>query len=110
MLIQGEIIEYKNGDIRPTFFAFLFSWNNHVYPKYCQHCKKDDSQWTQRLYLWKLLKQIGFIKQSSYNSIKRLKRKDLLLLAIKLAEKIADPSNSKEYYNPYVKRKKTQNQ
>ena len=41
-------------------------------------------------------KQIGFAKGSSYYSIKPLKRKDLYILAIKLIEKIVDPSNAKE--------------
>ena len=36
-------------------------------------------------------KRIGFVKESSYYSIKRLKRKALLLLVTKLIEKIADP-------------------
>ena len=36
-------------------------------------------------------KRIGFVKESSYYSIKRLKRKVLLLLVTKLIEKIADP-------------------
>ena len=35
------------------------------------------------------------------------KKKDLLLLANKLIEKIADPSNAKEYYNSYLKRNNT---
>ena len=30
-------------------------------------------------------------------------KEDLLLLESKLIEKIADPSNAKEYYNPYLK-------
>ena len=34
--------------------------------------------------------------------MKRLKRKDLLLLSIKLIEKRADPSNAKEHYNSYL--------
>ena len=33
-------------------------------------------------------------------------KKGLLLLATKLMEKIADPSNANEYYNSYLKRKK----
>ena len=34
------------------FLLFLFSWYDHVYPKYCQRYKEDDNQWTHRLYLW----------------------------------------------------------
>ena len=33
-------------------------------------------------------------------------KKDLLLLETKLIVKKADPSNAKEYYNSYLKRKK----
>ena len=43
-------------------------------------------------------KGIGFVKESSYYSMKRLKRKDLLLLATKLIKKIAYPCNAKEHY------------
>ena len=39
-------------------------------------------------------KRIGFYKENSYYSIKRLKKKDLLLLAKKLIEKIPDPHNA----------------
>ena len=52
-------------------------------------------------------KPIGFVKESSYYSMKRLKRKDVLLLATKLIEKIADPGNAKDYYNSYLKTKNT---
>ena len=41
--------------------------------------------------------RIGFSKESSYNSIKGLEKKDLLLLANRLIEKIPDPLNAKEH-------------
>ena len=40
-------------------------------------------------------KQIGFSKENSYCSMKHLKRKDLLLLANNLIEKVTDPCNAK---------------
>ena len=44
-------------------------------------------------------KLIGFPKENSYYSMKRLKKKkDLLLLANKLIKKIPDPHNAKEQY------------
>ena len=43
----------------------------------------------------------------SYYSIKLQKEKDLQLTAIKLTEKIPEPSNTKEYYNSYLNRKYT---
>ena len=43
-------------------------------------------------------KLIGFVKERSYYSMKRLKRNHLLLLATKLIEKIPDPCNAKEHY------------
>ena len=43
-------------------------------------------------------KQIGFLKESSYHSMKYLKNTDLLLLANKLVEKMFDPTNVKRYY------------
>ena len=46
-------------------------------------------------------KQIGFSKESSYCSLIRLKKKDLLLLANKLIEKVADPCNAKNTMNHF---------
>ena len=43
-------------------------------------------------------KQIGFSKESSYYSMKRLHKKYLLLLASKLIEKVPGPRNAKEHY------------
>ena len=43
-------------------------------------------------------KQNGFSKKDSYYSMKRLKRKDLLLPLNKLIEKIPDPWNAKEQF------------
>ena len=40
-------------------------------------------------------KRIGFSKENSYYSMKLLKKKDLLLLANKLIEKIPNPRNAK---------------
>ena len=47
-------------------------------------------------------RQIGFPKENSYYSMKRLK-KDLLLLVTKLREKIPNDSNAKEYYQTLLK-------
>ena len=37
--------------------------------------------------------------------MKRLKRKDLLLLANKLIEKVPDPRNAKENYESFLRKK-----
>ena len=50
-------------------------------------------------------KRIGFSKETSYYSMKRLKKKDLLLLANKFIEKIPDPRNPKEHYQSFVRKK-----
>ena len=50
-------------------------------------------------------KQIGFSKECSYYSMKRLKRKDLLLLANKLIEQILDPRDAKEHYQSFIRKK-----
>ena len=42
--------------------------------------------------------QIRFTKENNYYSMEHQKKKDLLLLATKLMEKLRDASNSKEYY------------
>ena len=50
-------------------------------------------------------KQIGFSKESSYYSMKRLKRKDLILFANKLIENIPDPRNAKKHYQSLIRKK-----
>ena len=50
-------------------------------------------------------KRIGFLKEKIYYSMKRLKKKGLLLLATKLIEKIPDPRNAKEHYQTFMRRK-----
>ena len=51
-------------------------------------------------------KQIGFSKENSYFSMKRLKKKDLLLLANKLIEKKEpDSRNAKEHYQSLSEKK-----
>ena len=49
-------------------------------------------------------KRIGFTRESSYYSMKRLKRKDLLLLANKLIEEVPDPRNAKEIYESFLRK------
>ena len=50
-------------------------------------------------------KQIGFSKESSYYSVKRLKRTDLVLLANKLIEKVPDPQNAIEHCESFLRKK-----
>ena len=50
-------------------------------------------------------KTVGFSKENSYYTMKRLKRKYLLLLACKLIEKIPDSRNAKEYYRLFRRKK-----
>ena len=50
-------------------------------------------------------KKIVFSKKSSCYSMKQLKKKDLLLLANKLIEKISDPHNAKEHYQTFIRKK-----
>ena len=52
-------------------------------------------------------KQIGLSKENNYCLMKYLKKKDLLLLANKLIEKIPDPHNAKEHYQSFIKKKNT---
>ena len=53
-------------------------------------------------------KRIGFVQERSYSSTKRLTKKDLLLLANKLIEKIPDPRNAKELYPSFIRKKNTE--
>ena len=52
-------------------------------------------------------KQIGLSKENNYCLMKYLKKKDLLLLANKLIEKIPDPHNAKEHYQSFIRKKTT---
>ena len=64
-------------------------------------------------------KRIGFSREDSYYSMKKIyekdfnekdlykKKKDLLLLANKLIEKISDPRNAKEHYQLFIKKENT---
>ena len=49
--------------------------------------------------------RIGFVKERRYDSVKHLKRKDLLLLSAKLIEKIPDPHNAKEHCQSFLRKK-----
>ena len=50
-------------------------------------------------------KRVGFSNKSSYYSMKRLERKNLLLVINKLREKVPDPCNSKEHYQSFIRKK-----
>ena len=55
--------------------------------------------------IWgKYNKRVGFNKENTYYLLKHQK-KDLPWFAIKLIEKIPDPSNINEYYQSYLKNK-----
>ena len=52
-------------------------------------------------------KRIWICKEKSYYSMKHLKKRDLLLLANKLTEKIPDPCNAKEYDQSFIRKENT---
>ena len=52
-------------------------------------------------------KRIGFFKENSYYSMKRLKKKKDLLLPANKLKKQSDPDNAKGHYQSFIK--KTQN-
>ena len=49
-------------------------------------------------------KGIGFSKENSYYSMKHLKKRDLLFLANKFIEKIADSRNAKKNYQSFLRK------
>ena len=55
----------------------------------------------------KYYRRIGFPKENSYYSMKHQKKKGLPPSSTKLIEKKPDPSNTKEYYQSYLKRQNT---
>ena len=48
--------------------------------------------------------RIVFSKENSYYLMKRLNKKDLLLLANKLIEKTPDPRNAKKHYQSFIRK------
>ena len=52
-------------------------------------------------------KRDEFSMENSYYSMKRLKKKTLLLLVNKLIEKICDPRHAKEHYQSFIRKKNT---
>ena len=50
-------------------------------------------------------KRIGFSRKIGYNSMKRLNKKDLLLIANKLIKNIPDSCNAKEHYQLFIIKK-----
>ena len=60
-----------------------------------------------RDFFFEYYKRIGFSEENSYYSIKRLQKKNLLLLANKLTGKIPDPHNTKEHYQSFIRKKNT---
>ena len=52
----------------------------------------------------KYYKRTGVSKESSYYSMKLLKRKYLLLLANKFIEKLPDPRNAKKHYQLFLRK------
>ena len=54
--------------------------------------------------------RIRFSKENSCNSMKYLKKKELLSLANKFIEKILDPRNAKELYQSFLRKKNRNNQ
>ena len=102
--------EFKDWIVIETIYFFCFPniilyMIMYVYPKYYQCYKKDDSQWNQRLYLWK---RIGFSKENSCYSIKHWEKKDLQLFETKVTEKIPDIRNAKEHYQSFIRKKNTE--
>ena len=48
--------------------------------------------------------QIRFFKENIFYPMKHLKRKNLLLLANKITEKIPDTCNAKQHYQSFIRR------
>ena len=63
---------------------------------------------SEALSLKTIIKKLNFLKKKSYYLMKCLKKKkDLLLLANKLIEKIPDSRNAKEHYQSLLRKKNT---
>ena len=61
-----------------------------------------------RDYIFENYYELNFLKRTviiQRNAWKKIKKKDLLLLANNLLENIPDPCNAKEHYQPYIRKK-----
>ena len=61
---------------------------------------------SETLFLKTYCKRFGFIKESTYYSMKHWKKRSVIACN-QINEKKADPSNAEVYYNSYLKRKNT---
>ena len=77
-----------------------FPGSNTVYPKCCPSYLKDDFK-----SLKTIVNELCFLKKAVIIQWKARKKKDFLLVASKLIEKVRDPLNAKEHYqSPVTKR------
>ena len=65
---------------------------------------------SKTLSLKTIIKEFDFLKRTVIVQMKRLKKKDLLLLVNKLKEKIPDSRKAKEDYQSFIRKKTIQNQ
>ena len=77
----------------------------NVYFKYTQRYKKMIAEELKNFVFENLYKRIRFAKENNYYTMKHQKKKDLLLLRIKLTKNIPGGSNPKEYYKSFLKNK-----
>ena len=57
---------------------------------------------SKTLSLKTIINELDILKKSVIISMKRLNKKDLLLLTNKLIKKIPDPRNAKEHYQSFI--------
>ena len=92
--------------LRSVLITFcIFPIYNNVYLNIVRAIKKVSVNEIRAFIFENYYKRMGFSKQSSYYSMKRLKKRDLLLCAKKLIEKVPDPRNAKEHYESFVGKK-----
>ena len=76
-----------------------------MYFEYTQHYKKLTVKELKEFIFENYYRRIGFAKENFCYSMKHQKKKDFLLLATKLNQKMPDSSNHKQYYKPFSKNK-----
>ena len=60
---------------------------------------------SKTLSLKTITNELDFLKKINYNSMKRLSKKNLLLLANKLTKNMPDPRNAEEQYQSFIIKK-----
>ena len=84
------------------FYVLCFPIYNNVYLNITKAIETMSVNEIKDFIFENYYKGIGFSKNISHNSMKRLNKKDLRLIANKLMKNVPDPPNAKEHYKSFI--------